>query len=269
MNSIDTILKKIRKTRRSHLAVALLASVLVGGLKLLFQYFGLELLEVNPLLTAIISGNIFVLGFLLNSTLRDYKEAERVPADMATSLETMYDECEIMLRKKKNPVVIKAVKHLLKTQTLFSDWFYKRAYTQDVLMHISEFNQYLDQFEPLTQANFIVRMKNEQNNLRKYLIKANILRDTPFYEVSYSIAKMSVFFLLILLTLLSADPFYEYVFFILVIVFITIFLVSLIKDLDDPYEYDDEDTSGEVSIKPLTDFSIRVQKRLKVLKVKI
>ncbi len=253
----------------SHLRVAVFASFIVGCLKLLFQYFGIELLEVNALLTAIISGNIFILGFLLNSTLRDYKEAEKIPSDMATSLETIYDECEIMLAKKKQPVVIKAIEHLLETTRLCEAWFYKKAYTQDVLMHISEFNYFLEKFEPITQANFIVRMKNEQNNLRKYVLKANILRDTPFYEASYTIAKISVFFLLFLLTILSADPFYEYVLFILVIVFMTIFLVSLIKDLDEPFEYDDLDTSDEVSLKPLTDFVKRVKKRMKKLKISV
>jgi len=226
-------------------------------------------LQVNPLLTGIISGNLFILGFLLNSTLRDYKEAERIPAGMATSLETIFDECEIMLSKKKEPIVIEAVQHLLETEKLCTSWFYKKAHTQEVLMHISDFNRYLEKFEPLTQANFIVRMKNEQNNLRKHLIQANILRDTPFYEASYSIAKISVFFLLALLTVLSADPFYEYVLYILVIVFINIFLVSLIKDLDDPFEYNESDIADEVSLKPLSDFTTRSKARMKKSRVKL
>jgi hypothetical protein len=255
------------RIKLSHLAVALLASMAVGVTKLVFQYFGLELIEVNALLTAIISGNIFILGFLLNATLRDYKDAEKIPGDMATALEAIYDECEIMLIKKRQPIVVKAVQHLIETEKMCTAWFHKQAYTQDVLMHISEFNLYLSAFEPLTQANFIVRMKNEQNNLRKLLIKANVLRDTPFYEASYKIAKLSVLFLLVLLTLLTADPFYEYLFFILVIVFITIFLISLIKDLDDPFEYDSHDTSDEVSLKPLANFSDRARKRLKKLKI--
>ena len=269
MKELTLFFSQIFSTKLSHLKMALLASFVVGALKVMFQYLGIEFLQINPLLTAIISGNIFILGFLLNSTLRDYKEAEKVPAAIATSLETIFDECEILLSRKKEPVVVDAVRHLLKTEKLCTAWFYKKAYTQEVLMHISDFNTYLEKFEPLTQANFIVRMKNEQNNLRKQLIQANILRDTPFYEASYSIAKMSVFFLLILLTVLSADPFYEHVFYILVIVFITIFLVSLIKDLDDPFEYDDEDTSDEVSLKPLSDFTVRTKLRMKKLKVKL
>lgn len=266
---ISPLFKQIKRIKLSHLGTALLASVVVGLLKLLFQFLGIELLEVNALLSAIISGNIFILGFLLNSTLRDYKEAEKVPAEMATSLETIFDECEIILRNKNNrePVVLEAIEHLIVLAKSCTAWFHKKVYTQQALAHISDFNKYTAAFEPLTQANFIVRMKNEQHNLRRQLVKANILRDTPFYEASYKIAKISVLFLLALLTLLSADPFYEYLFFIIVIVFITIFLVSLIRDLDDPFEYGDEDTSDEVSLKPLDDFVTRVRKRIRALRV--
>jgi len=256
---------QLSMVKLSHLKIALLASLIIGLFKVLFQYLGIEFLQVNPLLTGIISSNIFILGFLLNSTLRDYKETEKIPAGMATSLETIFDECEIMLSRKKEPIVIEAIHHLLKTEKLCMAWFYKKAFTQEVLIHISDFNRYLGKFEPLTQANFIVRMKNEQSNLRKYLIQANILRDTPFYEASYSIARLSVFFSLTLLTLLSADPFYEYVLYILVIVFINIFLVSLIKDLDDPFEYNHTNISDEVSLKPLSDFAARAKSRMKEL----
>lgn len=72
--------------KSSHLKIAFLISVVVVTLKILFQHYGIEFLHINSLLTAIISGKIFILGFLLNSTLRDYKEAEKIPASMVTSL---------------------------------------------------------------------------------------------------------------------------------------------------------------------------------------
>lgn len=247
----------------SHLTAAIVIATSVVAVKVVLQYFGIELFEVNALLTAIISGVIFILGFLLNSTLRDYKEAEKIPVDMSAALESLYGECEVILYNNPKPIAFETVDRLIKIEKKLTAWFYKKAYTQDVLEELTQLNYYLAHLEGVTQANFIVRMKNEQNTLRKLLLNANLLRDTPFYESSYNIAKISVFFLLLLLVLLKADPFYEYISFIFVIVFITIFLVSLIKDIDDPFEYTDKDTSDEVSLKPLTDFSRRVRKRLK------
>lgn len=254
-------MKVIRRIKKSNLLKALLIVLIVVAFKLIFQYIGLEFLEINTLLTAIISGNIFILGFLLNSTLRDFKEAERFPGDFSSTLETIYDDCEILYKSTKNKIFLECIEHILYLNDLIYKWFNKKAYTQEVLFQISEFNKFWSEFESLTQANFIVRLKNEQNNLRKMLIRVNTLRDTPFYEASYKIAKLSVIFLLIILTLLTSDPFYENLFFISVIVFINVFLVNLIRDLDDPFEYDDLNKSDEVSLKPFLDLEARIKKR--------
>jgi hypothetical protein len=252
------ILKRIKS---SNILFAILIVIIIASFKLAFQYFGIEFLTVNPLLTAIISGNIFILGFLLNSTLRDYKEAEKFPGEIAASLETIYDECEILYSQKPEPIVMQCIEHIQSLNILFPKWFRKEAYTQQVLYELSEFNQFWGKFEPLTQANFIVRLKNEQNNLRKMLIRVNIIRDTPFYEASYKIAKLSVIFMLILLTLLHSNPFYEYLFFICMIAFLNVFLVMLIKDLDDPFEYSNTDSKDEVSLKSFLDLENRINKR--------
>lgn len=254
-------MQRLRKIiTKSSVIFTLLIAVIIVSLKLVFDYYNLGFLTVNPLLTAIISGNIFILGFLLNATLRDYKEAEKYPGDISSTIETMYDECEILYSQQPEPIVAECMDHLLKINQMVKDWFYKKAYTQDVLFEISQLNKYWGAFEPLTQANFIVRLKNEQNNLRKMMIRINILRDTPFYETSYKIARLSVIFLLIMLTFLAADPFYEYVFFVFIIAFINVFLVNLIRDLDDPFEYE-TGKSDEISIKPLDDFARRVERK--------
>jgi len=254
---MQTIFKKIKLT---NIAFTILIAFLIVITKLVFEYFQITFLTVNPLLTAIISGNIFILGFLLNATLRDFKESEKYPGDLSASLEAIYDECEILYSQKPEKIVEECIQHTIKLNNMITLWFYKKAYTQEVLFEISELNKYWAAFEPLTQANFIVRLKNEQNNLRRMMIRINILRDTPYYETSYKIARLSVIFLLMLLTLLSANPFYEYMFFVFVIVFINVFLVVLIKDLDDPFEYD-TGKSDEISLKPLYDLEERVKRR--------
>lgn len=252
----------LKKISRSMFIKASLAVVLVIGIKLVFQYFGIEFLAVNPLLTAIISGNIFILGFLLNSTLRDYKEAEKYPGDFSTSLEAIYDECEIQYSRSKNEVFLNCIEQIRKINQMIFKWFQKKEYTQNVLYEISELNKFMGEFEQVTQPNFIVRLKNEQSNLRRMMVRVNILRDTPFYDTSYKLAKLTVAFLLIMLTLLTASPFYEYLFFIAVIVFINVFLVNLIRDLDDPFEYNEGQSDDEVSLKPLCDLEKRIEKRL-------
>ena len=53
---------------------------------------GWEFLGVNLLFPSVVAGAIFIIGFLLSSILADYKECERLPAEIRAALETIHDE---------------------------------------------------------------------------------------------------------------------------------------------------------------------------------
>ena len=79
-------------------AIALKILPLIIGivlLKILINYLGWEVISQNSLFNSIISANVFLLGFLLAGTLSDYKESERLPGELAASLETISDEMVI------------------------------------------------------------------------------------------------------------------------------------------------------------------------------
>ena len=58
-------------------------------MKTAVHYFGLEFLQLNAQLTSGIGGTIFIIGFLLSGILADYKEAERIPAEIRTAMEAI------------------------------------------------------------------------------------------------------------------------------------------------------------------------------------
>ena len=63
--------------------------------KLIFTELGWENVALNPLYTGLVAGNVFLLGFLLAGVLADYKESEKLPGELAASVETIADECLI------------------------------------------------------------------------------------------------------------------------------------------------------------------------------
>jgi hypothetical protein len=62
------------------------------------------------------------------------------------------------------------------------------------------------------------------------------------------------------LVFVKIDPFFESSFFIGFVTFILIYMIMLIKDLDDPFEYDSESVTDEVSLNPLIDLQERLQR---------
>ena len=68
------------KIKKWHLVIEILP-ILIGVfiLKILFHTFGLEFISLNPLFTSLIAGTIFLIGFLINGVISDYKESEKCP----------------------------------------------------------------------------------------------------------------------------------------------------------------------------------------------
>jgi hypothetical protein len=235
-------------------------------LKFISHYFGFEFLSLNSLFTAIVSANMFLIGFLISGVLVDYKESEKLPGDLSASIETMADEALIIYENKKAVEAKNFLQKLLEFNILLIDWFYKKVRTEDVRTKLLSFNQDFLVFENLTQANFIVRLKQEQNYLRKMLKRIHTIRETTFLGTGYAIVEIITTILTIGLIFIKIDPFYESVFFVSFISFVLIYMIFFIKDLDNPFGYtSSENMIEEVSLKPILDSKKRLDSYLSEL----
>jgi hypothetical protein len=232
--------------------------VVVIFLKFVAHYFGWEFLSLNALFTAIISANIFLIGFLISGVLVDYKESEKIPGDLASSLEAIVDECDILKQSNKE-----VGKRLMDYTNMFTgsviEWFYKKEKTLNLLSKLSGFNNYFLELESQTQANFIVRLKQEQNSIRKMINRVHTIRETSFISSGYAIAEIITIILCLGMIVIKIDPYYESMFFVSFVSFILIYMIYFIKDLDNPFGYSEKNhLTEEVSLKPLIDLKKRI-----------
>lgn len=234
--------------------------VVILIIKLIAHQFKLEFLTLNSLFSAIISANVFLIGFLISGVLVDYKEAEKLPGELAVGLEALTDEISIIFKNKKTKIATEALNHVSELSKNILQWFYKKERTNHILDQITQLNDYFLAFEPLTQANFIVRMKQEQNNLRRIVTRIHTIRDTSFNPSGYAIAEIITGLLCFGLIFTKIDPYYESLFFVAFVSFILIYMVMLIKDLDNPFGYyKEENLSEDVPLKPIHDVIERLK----------
>lgn len=235
-------------------AVIILAKFFVHSL-------GYEFLTLNALFTALISANIFLIGFLISGTLVDYKESEKLPGDVAASLETMADEGLILYKNKRSREARDFLRKLSEFSGSLIGWFHKKERTNSVMEALCSFNDDFLSFESQTQANFIVRLKQEQHALRKMVIRIHTIRETSFLGTGYAIAEIITSILVIGLIFVKMDPFFESAFFTSFVSFIMIYMIFFIKDLDNPFGYNEEDSLvEEVSLKPVLDSQKRISR---------
>ncbi len=220
---------------------------------------GYEFLSLNSLFTAIISANIFLIGFLLSGTLVDYKESEKLPGDLSASIEAMADEGSIIYENNKSTEAKNFLLKLLNFNEALISWLHKKEKTDKIMGALFDFNKDFLVFEKQTQANFIVRMKQEQNTIRKIVNRIHTIRETSFLATGYAISEIITFVLVAGLIFIKMDPFYESIFFVSFVSFILVYMIRFIKDLDNPFEYETKNSSiDEVSLKPLLDSKNRL-----------
>src|SRR3954447_23100002 len=91
-------------------------------LKLLADVTDTQVLDLSPLLAGAIAAEFFILGFLLAGTAGDFKEADKLPGEVAASLETMADECLITYQEIKLPEARDCLAQLIEVSTSIRMW---------------------------------------------------------------------------------------------------------------------------------------------------
>ena len=252
-----------RLHRKYALALGALGAVLlVIALKLGAHSLGWEILSLNPLLSGIVAADVFLMGFLLTGVLTDYKESERLPGELAASLEVFFDEASSLYERTKDPVAAELLAFVDAFAESIHAWFYKKERTGALMDRISELNRLFVSLEPLTQAGYILRLKQEQQTLRRTIIRIHTIRETKFVSAAYLIAEWITVLLTVALILSNVGPTFESLFIVGAIVFLLSYLILLIRDLENPFGYYDEHSTADVSLKPLDDAIARMKARM-------
>ena len=247
----------INNRRRLLLRVSAIIALVVGA-KLLVHFLGWEIISINPLFSGIVAANVFLMGFLLSGVLSDFKESERLPGELGACLENLAQEvCGIRMARPEANVGSCLVFLSQLSQDILS-WFRKKHHTAELLEDVNGLTPLFAMMEQWTQATLVARLKQEQSNLRRTLIRIHIIRETSFVSSGYLLADLITVLLCVGLILAKIEPFYESLFFVSVISYLMIFLLMLIRDLDNPFGYYDRYSGEDVSLKPLEDASSRL-----------
>jgi hypothetical protein len=229
--------------------------ILIAVLKIVSHNFGLEIFDLNALFTSLVAGTIFLIGFLISGVLSDYKESEKLPSELSASIKSLFDDSYTIYKTKNTATALEFIDFQKSFVDSLIDWFYKKEKTDAILKKISDMNYYFIELDNQgVQAGYIIKMKNEQTNLRKFILRIDTIRDTDFVGSAYAILEAMGFLIGSCLLILKMEPFYASLFFTLIVTFLISYMFLLIKDLDNPFDYSHNgETGSEISLKPIHD----------------
>ncbi len=219
-------------------------------------------------LSPVLTGGVFLIGLMLSGTLQDYKESEKIPAELATCLESI-EETVSWVCANRPAVNERQMKELVAEVTdEMVGWLLRKRTPEQGFVAIEKLNGLVKEFDKLNAGLPAVRMMAEIHNLRRTMTRIGVISRTGFLASGYALLDILVVSVLTLLIIASYKAEFGVLGKYIIIGFVSLiysYLWRLVKDVDDPFEYapDGERTgAAEVELFPLLEYQARAKERL-------
>ena len=212
----------------------------------------LEFSDTAPIITA----TALVIGFMLAGIMGDYKEAEKLPGELACALQSI-DDCILANTATLNEADFAALKQL--NAKLFSAVMYW------LINHEGLENCYTLLREMIVSTDAPIAFKGNVikniDTVRRHLTRIDVIRRTDFIQTGYALLEVFVTIALSLLIFANfKNAIAQYVV-VGAISLVYVYMIRLIRDLDNPFDYKQDGSfsgAAEVNYFPLTEAGKRL-----------
>ena len=240
--------------------------VAVTGLKA-FLDFGLGFTGVVEFgdVGVVLTGAVFLTGFLLAGTMADYKESEKLPGDVATTMETI-EELFILAAAQRPALDLKELqRHVLTLTDAIRSWLVKKLTTVQVFEAMTQMNSVIVHLEKSGAGPYASRAVPQLLMVRRAVSRIDVISRTGFLPPAYALLEV---LLAMILGLMMVARFKSTVAeFVLIpfVALVNIYMLRLIKDIDDPFDFaaDGSKKGGaEVDLFPIDEYRARLASRI-------
>ncbi len=223
------------------------------------HWMGWERWAFDSLTGALFSAAIFTIALMLTGTLTDYRASEGMPAQIINSLENIEDIDRILgstypdsypqsLRQVLSEIGIKIV-----------EWLQSNGDFAEINLALDRINPILNQMLTLPDGStFVNRIQSEQLNIRSISRQMRANRDTDFLLPAYVLMWLFLGGSILALLLIKVDDFSESLIVSAFMCTAFLYLLLLIYDLDNPFEYNGK-SSIDVDLSGLVDLCDRLK----------
>jgi hypothetical protein len=229
------------------------------AVKVIISFAGWEVFPMNALVTAFIGAVIFTLAIIFTGTLVDYKESEKIPGELATSIRSLSHDFSIIpgingdiIRQGKSDVAL--ILDLVCENFRSNSWD-----TGKVHDGIRKVNNDIHNLAGLNVAPpLLVKMRNELTAIDRISNRIATIAGTSFIPTAYAISEVAIGAVIIVLLFLKMDSLPQGLVLFGAIAVLAIGLLLLIKDMDNPFEVG-EGTYADVNLDLLWNLQLEMK----------
>ncbi|HYF04623.1 MAG TPA: hypothetical protein VEA59_00470 [Patescibacteria group bacterium] len=234
-------------------------TLLVVSVKFLLHVLGWEFFAITPLHTGIFAGTIFVLGFIASSTHTDYKESEKIPAEITASLESLSQDGELF--KQRYPEFRLAEYQAIITEVLVLFKEDVEHHTSKSLRKVKELYAFFYDLESLgVPANYIVKLKQDLLSVVKCLLRMRYLLKIQPLPSAFLLVEFIVFAIVGMLLFTDIPGLRNEMLVTGFFAFLYTYLLKLIAVMELPF-HPQGTTKDDVSIFLLSELAERIKEK--------
>lgn len=239
--------------------VAVVLAIKMGAERILGFNGVLEFSDIALVLT----GGVFLIGFMLSGTLTDYKEAEKIPAELACTMETI-EEAFVQAGVGKQLDLGAQRKTLLEAGEAVWAWFHRKISQDEVYAALGRLGDRILDLERGGAGPHATRGMRELHNLRRHITRVGVISRTGFVAAGYALLEVLTAAILLMVVVSHFKNVLTEVVLVSFITLIFVYMVRMIRDIDDPFEYTEEGQAGavEVELFPIREYLERLKKRV-------
>jgi hypothetical protein len=249
-----TLLKwKLMLTTLPFVAVAVIAKLVVHYA---FKWEGIvDFSDVGLVLT----GAVFLVGFMLSGTMADYKESEKLPGELACALENLEDSLVHAGIAKPAYDAKKGRAAARELAVTVRDWLVKKRTQTELYDAITSAQEQVFAAESAGASGQAGRAMAELQQIRKTITRIGVISRTNFLASGYALLDTLVALALMMMFVSKFKSTIAEVVLMAFVTLIFVYMVRLIRDIDDPFEYAPDGSRGaaEVELLPLDDLAER------------
>ena len=223
---------------------AVIVTVLLA-VRIIVDIFNLDLISVTTIIGSFVGGAIFTIAIILAGILPDFKEAEKIPGELANALKNIYHDSRLIQVEDHQLITDMQIHTKVLLGVIIQNFRNNHWRQREITPAIDALN---DDIAILAEKNvppqFLVKLRNEVSTIDKISNRVEIIMETSFIPAAYTIAEVATAGALFILLFIQLDPFIEGLIVFFVISMLLVSMLFLLKEMDNPFEVGEHAYAG-------------------------
>lgn len=213
----------------------------------------------------ILTSGVFLIGFLLAGTMADYKEAEKLPADLACTLETIEEIFVLAATGRPALDLAELRRQLLALTDTIKHWLMGSRTVAEVYAAMTQLNVVLQDLERAGAGPYASRAVPQLLMVRRCVSRIDVIVRTGFLPPAYALLEVLIVMIITLMMIARFNSIVAECLLVPFVALVNIYMLRLIKDVDNPFDFragSRDASSGEVALFPLDEYRERLATRV-------